>query len=484
MTPYDPPLAGDFIQAAVFDPGPGESTEPDLTVRLRAMRDTSHVNTVNVYALESWDASGSNARKNALLTALANLRLKVIVRLERYDATRFAFTVADLDYVFACYDPLLRYLSTAGRGERVAYFALNMPVDDAGVQQRLGGINSALSRQRQQQYAQAFVDRLRTTLYRYGFPGAQAYLSVFYGWDNSYDLPSYAQARPDGYFLTNYSYPGAAVADENASDAELINEARLRIAVRRFTDQYGGAPVVIEYGFHTVEFNGGTPPHQTAGLVATVRAKRRALPATTRFYRANVAALRGTSYFAYNLFKQEGSPPALLDWALDYTALSVDGLGATGLRRGGGDRPAGEHVRAALHTGTPVCVDVAAGDGEPGPRHGERDAARLARGQRGPDEAHQPLSRYGDRADRLRDVDRYDEFAGAGAGVGHRHGDRDPTGHRDGRNGADGVVGVGQPGAERVERPVGAARRTAGGRQGQVKVTAAVVDPAQRPGDR
>jgi hypothetical protein len=160
MTPYDPPVAGDFIQAAVFDPGQKESTEQELTAHLRAMRDINHVNTVNVYALESWDVNGSNARKNALFTALASLRLKVIVRLERYDSTRFAFTVGR---AAAARRDQLRAVETAPAALRpdLCGPAARHPVP------------------------------LR-------FPAAQAYLSVFYGWDNSYDPPSYAQPGRTG----------------------------------------------------------------------------------------------------------------------------------------------------------------------------------------------------------------------------------------------------------------------------------------------
>jgi hypothetical protein len=323
MTPYQSLVATDhFVQAAVFDLSREPDTGPQLASDLRTIRDADHVNTINVYGLESWDAAGSSARKDRLFAALTSLQLKLIVRLERYDTSQFAFTVADLDYVFNCYGPLLRYLSASGRSDRVAYFALNMPVDDPGVGQRLGGINSALSKQRQQQYAQAFVSRLRSTLQQDGFAGPRAYLGVFYGWDNSYDLPSYAQAQPDGYFLSNYSYPGATVPDESASTADLINQSRLQIAASRFTNQYGSASVVVEYGFHTVEFNNGTPPSQTAGLVATIAAKQKALTATTAFYRANFATVTGTSYFGYNLMKQEGSPPAVLDWALNYATAT------------------------------------------------------------------------------------------------------------------------------------------------------------------
>jgi hypothetical protein len=148
--------------------------------------------------------------------------------------------------------------------------------------------------------------------------GAQLYLSVFYGWEQTYPTPSYAGiAHPaDGYILNNYSYPVSSPADENSSTSDLLNVPRLRSAMDRIVGQYGDAPKVIEYGFHTLDFNSGVFPDQTAGLVQTVAAKRRALAETTDYYRDPAFHVRGTLYFAENLFKPEGNPPATMDWAL------------------------------------------------------------------------------------------------------------------------------------------------------------------------
>lgn len=70
-----------------------------------------------------------------------------------------------------------------------------------------GGINGEQSKQRQVEYAGAFVKRMRETTASYGFTDAQLYLSVFYGWDNSFKTPSYVSSGADGYFMNNYSYP-------------------------------------------------------------------------------------------------------------------------------------------------------------------------------------------------------------------------------------------------------------------------------------
>jgi hypothetical protein len=200
----------------------------------------------------------------------------------------------------------------------LAYVSLNMPVDDPTVQGRLGGVDASLSVQRQPAYAAALVRGVRDAL-----PGVRVYLGLFYGWDGGYDVPSYAAAGADGYVLTNYSYPGDTVPDAVAADPDLINEARLRIAVDRAVDQYGDrVPLVIEYGFHTAARHGARTPDQRAGLVADAAAKRRALHATNRFYCATYPNVRGTMYFGFNIVKREGNPPALLDFALSQPTAS------------------------------------------------------------------------------------------------------------------------------------------------------------------
>jgi hypothetical protein len=178
------------------------------------------------------------------------------------------------------------------------------------VQARLGGVNSPLSIGRQVEYALAVVARLRTAA-----PGLPVYLGVFYGWDGSYEPPSYRSAGADGYFLTNYSYPGARVPGRADSDGALIDAAGRRAVMRRFLEQYGDAPVVVEYGVHTAARHAARPD-QVAGLVRDRVAKGRALVATTRFYCSEYPSVRGTLYFGFNIYKSEGQPPAELDFGL------------------------------------------------------------------------------------------------------------------------------------------------------------------------
>ena len=289
---------------------------------LQRMHDEYCINTVNIYGLE-WIPDSD---KDVLFSELARLGMKIVVRIEAYDATTFAFRASDLDWIMDRYSrpldgahgSLLDYLSASPNRGSVAYLALNMPVDDPAVQARAGGLNSERWIQAQKDYAPAFVQRIRAFLTHAGFPDAKLFLSVFYGWDGSFNVPSYLEANADGFFLNNYSYPAGTAPDETALDAQLINRTRLQGIMDGFEAQYRGHPQVIEYGFHTVQFNAGRVPDQTAGLVQTREAKRRALLATTNYYSTSFPDVVGTIYFAYNMLKVEGRPPALLDWTLLY----------------------------------------------------------------------------------------------------------------------------------------------------------------------
>jgi hypothetical protein len=295
LSPYSGPSA--WIQGATWEPG------ADLTGELRRMRDEYFINTVNVYGLERW----STARLDALFGALTALGMRAVVRLEAYDPDTFAFRDADAAQVVATHRRLLDYI----RDKPVAYLALNMPVDDPRVQARLGGVNSALSAQRQVGYARTLVRLVRRG-------PAPVFLGLFYGWDGTYRIPSYRDSGADGYVLTSYSYPGVRVADATSSPEELIDAPRLTSIMERAAADVPGAPLVVEYGFHTLAAQ-PERPDQSAGLVADVTVKRAALRATTHFYCAGHPSVIGTTYFGYNVFKAEGNPPRTLDYGLTST---------------------------------------------------------------------------------------------------------------------------------------------------------------------
>ncbi|GLY06590.1 hypothetical protein Acsp01_69690 [Actinoplanes sp. NBRC 101535] len=294
LTPY-PAMAGrDFLRGASLDPD-GDPAATGAT--LRTMRDRFGIGTAGLYRLDD---------PGPVLAALEELGMTAVVRLEEYDPQTFAFTTADADRLVERYRDLLGRLGEAGARSRVAYLAVTMPLDDPRVQARLGGVNSPASVARQAEYAVAVTSRLRAAA-----PGLPVYLGVFYGWDGAYRPPSYAGAGADGYFLTQYSYPRGDAPGAADGDDALI-DARARHAVmRRFLDQYGDAPVVIEYGVQTT---GG--PAQEAGLVRDRAAKRRALAATTRFYCAGYPSVRGTMYFGFDIHKSEGEPSTVTDFGL------------------------------------------------------------------------------------------------------------------------------------------------------------------------
>jgi hypothetical protein len=177
-----------------------------------------------------------------------------------------------------------------------------MPVDDPRVR----------GRERQATYAAEAVAAVRSAA-----PGFPVFLGLFYGWDGSYDTPSYASAGADGYVLTNYSYPGNRVATAATAIDGLIDTPRLQKAMDRATGSDPGKRIVVEYGFQTLAFQHGHRPDQAAGLVADHAAKEKAMRATTEFYRSHYPDVIGTMYFGFDIVKPEGRPPRPLDFALE-----------------------------------------------------------------------------------------------------------------------------------------------------------------------
>lgn len=285
-------------------------SEEKLTALLEGMK-RDGFNTVNVYALEEYKFI------DHFFTELARLQLYVVVRIEAY-SDDFAFKRADIGYILEKYEKLLNLVCVPGNARCVRYFALNMPVDDPAVQVKFGGVNTATCIESQVDYAQYFVAAMRDETGRRGFESAKLFLSVFYGWDNSFNTPGYKAAGADGYFLNNYSYPKTNTIPHNdMEDEDLINAERLSVSIGKFQNQYRGKPLVIEFGFHTLEYNGGEKPDQTAGLVDMRKTKKRAIEATHSFYEG-VDECTGYLYFGYNLYKKEGIPPAVMDWTYTY----------------------------------------------------------------------------------------------------------------------------------------------------------------------
>ncbi|MBT8227580.1 MAG: hypothetical protein KJO75_19085 [Dactylosporangium sp.] len=348
LTPYDPANYTDLytdptgpITGSTYIFNPTADFQTRLAFDFAHMRDVG-VNTVGFYNLVQM----TDADRDILFTELERNRQQAVVRIEWYDGATFDFdnddpTHADAEAVLRYYDSddpthgytaLLSYLVRRDRLADIAYFAVNMPVDDGTVashfvtEEYQDGRTNPKWAASQAPYADHLLAGLRARL---GQP-AQCYLSVFYGWDQSYPTPSYAgiEHPADGYFLNNYSYPIAAPPDETVSTSDRLNQPRLQRAMDRLVAQYPTQPKVVEYGLHTVEFNNGVVPNQTAGLMQTIAAKKLALTETTAFY-ANGSSdgtgfnVRGTLYFAQNLYKEEGNPPAVMDWTLDYPATSA-----------------------------------------------------------------------------------------------------------------------------------------------------------------
>ncbi|SDW47886.1 S-layer homology domain-containing protein [Paenibacillus sp. CF384] len=342
VTPYEAPFVDLYdnpdgaLTGSTYIFNPNANFYERIAFDFKRMRERDHVNAVGFYDIVHM----TDGDRNSLFDELEKNRQKAVIRIENYDAGTFDWDFNDPTHHDAInvinqyntddaahgYTALLHYLVANDRLKDVAYFAVNMPVDDGTVANHFKNDTYADGRANpdwstsQVAYVDDLISRLR------GIVGsAKLYLSVFYGWDFVYNTPSYANIahKADGYFLNNYSYPSGSPPDESALPSELINQPRLQQGMDRFMAQYPDDLKIIEYGFHTNEFNKGKPNNQTAGLVKTLAAKKLATKATTAFYQngssnGKLFNVRGTLYFAQNLYKEEGSPLTVSDWSLNY----------------------------------------------------------------------------------------------------------------------------------------------------------------------
>lgn len=350
MTPYEGSFVDLYenpdgaINGATYIFNPDANFQERMVFDFKRMKEVTNVNAIGFYNIVQM----TDADRDTLFDQLEQNHQKAIIRIEAYDGSTFNWDNNDPSHSDAVsvinhyntddsehgYTALLDYLKENDRLKDVAYFAVNMPVDDGAVADHFknaqysdGRANPEWSTS-QVAYADDLMHRLRDILG--DSSAAKLYLSIFYGWDFAYNTPSYAniEHKADGYFFNNYSYPKASPADETASASDRINAPRLQQGMDRFMEQYPYDVKIIEYGFHTMEFNHYNPTSQTAGLVKTAEAKRLALKDTTAFYKNGTTDgqafnVRGTLYFSQNLYKEEGNPLTVSDWTLDYPSTGA-----------------------------------------------------------------------------------------------------------------------------------------------------------------
>ena len=324
MTPYIEKTDPDVYRAGATFDIPSDVSKDYITASLERMSSIYNINTITIYGLENLPLE----IRDHIFNELDRLGMKIVVRVESYDPSEFAFTKADARNVLSLYSALLDYVSTEDKRDNVAYFAVNMPVDDPRVQANAGGLNSQPWQDAQVVYAQEIVRLLRDYLGQRGFTDARLYLSVHYGWDNSFKIPAYESAGADGYFINCYSYPAIHFSTIPTADAErkvLIDTPHIDECMRLYQNQYGDAPVVMEFGFHTMEYNNWVRTDQTAGLVWDRAAKAKAVQETISYYKEEYPFVEGALYFGFNLLKEEGSDNAVMDWCLEYPANAIAG---------------------------------------------------------------------------------------------------------------------------------------------------------------
>lgn len=325
MTPYLERTSPDeYYAGTTFDLGQDNLSQEYITAELERMSSLYNINTITVYGLENIPQN----LRNHIFDELDRLCMKIVVRIESYDADEFAFTRRDAYNVLSIHAALLDYVCSGSRMDQVAYFAVNMPVDDTRVQANAGGLNTSGWQDAQVEYAEIIIGLLRSYLSERGYDDARLYLSVHYGWDNSFAIPSYVSAGADGYFINCYSYPVVRYGRVPKADEKrdvLIDTPHIDECMRLYMNQYGDAPVVMEFGFHTLEYNDWIKPDQTAGLVWDREAKKKAMQETIRYYEEKYPFVEGALYFGFNLLKEEGNDGAVMDWCLEYPAQDTAG---------------------------------------------------------------------------------------------------------------------------------------------------------------
>ena len=187
MTPYvekvDPE---EFYNGATFDIGPGNFNNEEFSKELEKANSLYNINTITIYGFEGL----SQSSQQYIFSELSRLGMKIVIRIESYPQD-FSFSEADAKAVVSSYSALIDFCSDENRRDTVAYFALNMPVDDIAVQRNAGGLNTRAWIDAQKSYASAFVRLMREECARNGWDDAKMYLSVFYGWDNTFKTPSF-----------------------------------------------------------------------------------------------------------------------------------------------------------------------------------------------------------------------------------------------------------------------------------------------------
>lgn len=325
---------------------------PDFQERidrdLPIMKSVYNINTLNVYGLENL----SQAERHYLFDHLPS-GMKVVARIEWYDPAHFNFNVDHVDdnhdgiydhnldnatTIVNYYDAMIQDICQNYSG-KLAYFALNMPVDDGIVashfavgQYEKDGRKNPDWKNWQVPYIEDLVMHMRAKCASYGYAAAKLYVSVFYGWDGAYDVLPYTSSNADGYFFNMYTYPydldgNNAVREDYrhqiASTDTLLNTTDSRYGLNKFRDlintQYPYQNKVFEFGFSTCDFIGKIP-NQKAGLMGNLYAKQDAMQAYISYINSNFTNTKGGMYFGYNLIKTEGDQgqETDIDWCLEY----------------------------------------------------------------------------------------------------------------------------------------------------------------------
>ena len=97
----------DYINGATYELPTSDISET-LKRDLYLMKKYYNIDVISVYTLDTFDSDGSDVNKDLLFSFLEEYDMKIVVRIERYDAYNFTFSESDAENVAESYRHVCR----------------------------------------------------------------------------------------------------------------------------------------------------------------------------------------------------------------------------------------------------------------------------------------------------------------------------------------------------------------------------------------
>lgn len=110
MTPYKKSYGDGHYAGATFDLDSAQRDKIQIRTGLEKMK-ALNMNTVTIYGFED----ESKDLRDYIFSELKRLGMRIVIRIERYDAESFAFTKSDAKKVLESHYDILEYISSSER---------------------------------------------------------------------------------------------------------------------------------------------------------------------------------------------------------------------------------------------------------------------------------------------------------------------------------------------------------------------------------